>query len=701
MIQQLGRHLRAAARCWPAAAAVAVVAIVLGAALSLRGSTTYAAQARIFLRDNPFHLSVNDLSGQLAAAWARATGHSTLLSDAVIARAIREGLQDHFHSATPEDLAASVLAVRDRLSAGADEGPNLLVLTCTDDRPGRAVAVANAVARAFDKEAAEQLDQEIGRIEALLQQAAQDRDRERRRLAAETETIRPTPAETEFERTEKALMREVENLESALSAERLEAASLATETDLLMERIERADFGPAGPADTSESERISRELESARRELDELRASRPEDAAGIAAASERVDRLRRLRAEALDKEILRSRFAPMRSLLDQLREKTARRERLVASARDTQVKLDKARRRLQEHRDSRTADIQSESRERAERRRRLEVALAGAEGSLNALRGRLSQVAAAKAVLAPPTGRLEPAGAAAPLRKTTLWPLFLCSAAGITLGFAVAAALGRGAWAVRTEADVRRCANLPILGTVPAAGAQEPVIVRADPAAGLSETWQSIGVVVESAARRAGAKALLVTSPCAGEGKSTVACNLAVALARSGASTLLADCDLRRPTQHQIFALPAEWSNAGLSAFIQNVIETVNPAIAATEIENLGLLPAGPFPGPTTTFFRSERFAAMLEGLREKHEYVVLDGPPVTGTADGLLLASRADAVVLVLAAGETQKDDVARAKRLLAAAGGGIIGCVLNKVALASREYYSYSPCLYAEVEE
>jgi len=127
----------------------------------------------------------------------------------------------------------------------------------------------------------------------------------------------------------------------------------------------------------------------------------------------------------------------------------------------------------------------------------------------------------------------------------------------------------------------------------------------------------------------------------------------------------------------------------------------VDPAIAVTEIENLGLLPAGPYPGPTAPFLRSDRLGAMMEGVREKYDYVVVDSPPVGGAADALLLAQQADAVVLVLAAGETQKDAVTEAKRLLAAADANLLGCLLNKATARSRVYYSYSPGTYAGVEE
>ena len=697
----LARPLRTLARRWPVALGFVLAATALGALFASCGTTSYTAEARLFLRENPFTLSPADFPPPLPAAWSRGTAPVLLLSDAVLGRAVREGLGEYYPSNSPEALAASVQSVRSMLSVRPEQGPGLIVLACVDEQPRRAAAVAGAVARAFDAVALERQRREFENAVAFLEKAVQDRDHERIHAAEEVEALAPTQAETDFDRVEAALRDEVTGLERALSAARLESASLAVEVDLLMERIDHAEYGPVPAADTAESDRLGRELESARRDLEDIRASRPGDGAAIAAAADHAERLRREKALALDRELLRSQFAPVRSLLDQLREKSARRERLASSARDIQLQLDKTRKRLQEHRDSRTPEAHADARERGDRRRQAERDLAQSDGSLQTLKARLSQVAAAKAILVPPADRIEAAGTAKASVTTTFRRLPLWTFLGLLLGIGAAVALGERASAVRTEADVRRCVNLPILGVVPRVEDEEPVLVRAAPTTGLSEAWQSIAAVVESAARRAEAKILLVTSPGPGEGKSSVACNLAVALARAGARTLLMDADLRRPTQHQIFSLPADWSNAGLSAFLQHTIETVDPAVASTETETLSLLPAGPYPGPTAPFLRSERFGAMLEGLRDKYDCVVIDSPPVGGSADTLLAAPRADAVILVLAAGETQKDDVTEAKRLLAAAGARLIGCVLNKSTVRSRGYYSYSPYSYAEVEE
>jgi capsular exopolysaccharide synthesis family protein len=695
------RHLRTLARQWPALACILAAVTVAGFFFSSCGTTTYTAKARILLRENPAAIAPEDFPAPIASAWARSAGPALLLSDAVLERAVREGLKDHFPSATPDELASSVQEVRDRLTALSEEGGGLLVLSGADSRPSRAVAAVNAVARAFDPAAAERRKRLIEDALAFLERALRDRDQERLRLAREIEKLRPSTSEAEHERVLKSLLDREERLARELDAGRTESDSLAVEIDLLMERIGRAEYDPPPPADASESGRIAREIAAARVELEHLRATRPEDVPGISAASDRVDRLRRQRVEAMDQELLATRFAPVRRMLEQLREKASRRDRLLSSFRDAQAQLESARMKIQEHRKARSAETEAECRDRAERRLRMEQDLVRAETSTAALRAHQARIAPLAAALPAPTDRIDLAAGAEPSTTTAYGRLPLWILLGLVLGAGAALALGRIDAVLQSEADVRRITNLPILGVVPRVRDEEPALVRADPSSGLSETWQTAAVVLENAARSLEAKTFMVTSAGAGEGKSTTACNLAVALARSGAQVLLVDADLRRPTQHQIFALSEDWSGAGLSAFLQQTIETVDPAITTTEIPGLSILPAGPYPGPTAPFLRSERFGAMIEGLREKYDYVLLDAPPVQGTADSLLLAPHTDAVLLALAAGETRKDGITEAKRLLAAAGGEIIGCVLNKSMAPGHGYYSYSPYSYAEVEE
>jgi capsular exopolysaccharide synthesis family protein len=155
------------------------------------------------------------------------------------------------------------------------------------------------------------------------------------------------------------------------------------------------------------------------------------------------------------------------------------------------------------------------------------------------------------------------------------------------------------------------------------------------------------------------------------------------------------DADLRRPAQHARFGVPNE---SGLSTYLSGGADAVDAVLVPTETENLVLLPSGPSLESPIPFLRSERFKALLAELRGRFDHVVVDLPPVCRAADALLAAPLVDGMILVLAAGESRKDDVTLAKRLVRSVGGTWTACVLNKAAGEPLGYYSYGPAVPAD---
>jgi capsular exopolysaccharide synthesis family protein len=245
----------------------------------------------------------------------------------------------------------------------------------------------------------------------------------------------------------------------------------------------------------------------------------------------------------------------------------------------------------------------------------------------------------------------------------------LYAVVGIVLGLLGAFLLEYLATTIRTEQDVRRYVNLPLLGIVALIReTADRLLIRAAPKTPLGEVFNMVATMIETQAKETGGRTFMVASPNPEEGKSTVACNVSVALARGGARVLLADCDLRKAVQHKHFALPNE---AGLSTYLQGGLKAIEPAILPTEVENLSLLPAGPHPESPVPLLRSERFKALLAELREKFDYVIVDVPPVRIAVDTLVLAPVVDGTVMIVSAGETRKDEASYAKRLMESARG------------------------------
>lgn len=169
--------------------------------------------------------------------------------------------------------------------------------------------------------------------------------------------------------------------------------------------------------------------------------------------------------------------------------------------------------------------------------------------------------------------------------------------------------------------------------------------------------------------------AFVVTSPLQGEGKSTVLANLAVTFAQGGHETLIVDCDLRRPTQHELWGLP---NDRGLTSMLIEDMALENPPVQPVSVERLSVLTSGPLPPNPADVVASRRMEEVIAALRKTVEYVLFDAPPVLAVTDAALLGLKVDGVLLVLRAGTSRRDRAARTKEELERVKVPIVGTVL-----------------------
>lgn len=183
---------------------------------------------------------------------------------------------------------------------------------------------------------------------------------------------------------------------------------------------------------------------------------------------------------------------------------------------------------------------------------------------------------------------------------------------------------------------------------------------------------------------------ILVTSAGPGEGKSTTAANLALALAQSDRSVLLVEADLRRPNVHTLFRQP---SAPGLSSYLVGdaLLEAV---LLKSAVPNLSLVACGPIPPNPAELLASRRMQAFLVTVAERFDVVILDSPPVLATSDACALAPHVDGVLLIVDSGRTPQMLLTRAKERIEAVRGRVIGAVLNRFDAGangySRRYYN-----------
>jgi len=274
------------------------------------------------------------------------------------------------------------------------------------------------------------------------------------------------------------------------------------------------------------------------------------------------------------------------------------------------------------------------------------------------------------------------------------------------LGYALAAGivLAAGAALLREKADSRvrtpdDAAVAPVLGSVPRASAGKrsvdaPAVERITAEVKDAEASESFRVLLASilaASPDRGTRTLLITSPRAGEGKTTIAANLAIALAEIQHRVLLVDADVRRPRLHSIFEVANTSGLGDLLCANHAVLDLpAEQLVRKTGVPNLSLLSSGPGTDGIFNRLYSPGMSRLLARFREEFDHVIIDAPPALEVADARALARGADGVIVVLRANRSDKRDAAEVVRQFERDGAAVFGTVLNDWP-ASRKDYRY----------
>jgi capsular exopolysaccharide synthesis family protein len=222
---------------------------------------------------------------------------------------------------------------------------------------------------------------------------------------------------------------------------------------------------------------------------------------------------------------------------------------------------------------------------------------------------------------------------------------------------------------------------------------QETLIVHSDPKAPVSEAFRTLRTNIQFSSFDGEVKKIMLTSAIPGDGKSTVTANLAVAVAQTGKSCILVDCDLRRPVLHKFFGIS---NRRGLVNLLLGDL-TLEEAIVPTHVENLSVINSGPIPPNPAELVGSVKMDKVYQDLSDRYDYVIIDCPPVMAVTDAVMISKKVDGVLLVVGAGTTPRQAVIGAKNSLDGVGARILGVVLNQVdikgAYGSYYYYYYQP--------
>ena len=250
---------------------------------------------------------------------------------------------------------------------------------------------------------------------------------------------------------------------------------------------------------------------------------------------------------------------------------------------------------------------------------------------------------------------------------------------------------------IRTPEQVEAVSGLPAVGIIPelTAGsgwrrlAKKPGVdcnIQDSASSRLAESYRALRTALLFSNGDAPPKVILVTSALPQEGKTTVSLNSAITLAHQGARVLLIDADLRRPELHSFLGTPAQ---PGLSELLSCEAKLPFEAAESPKVPDLFLLPVGRHRPNAAEILGSVRMRRLLDGCRERFDFVVIDSPPVLAVTDAVVLSKSADAVLLVLRSAQTGEQSLLRARDLLRRVNAKIAGVLVNRANLHSSDYY------------
>lgn len=281
---------------------------------------------------------------------------------------------------------------------------------------------------------------------------------------------------------------------------------------------------------------------------------------------------------------------------------------------------------------------------------------------------------------------LRPSGAVSP---NPVLNITLAVVLGLLLGVGVAFLAEYLDTRVKDSEDAEQSAASPVLATLPKIRVRKrEVYIEGDNQSAIAETYRKLRTAIQLYGVDAPVQVVLVTSPLAGEGKTTIAANLAATYAYNGVDTLLLECDLRRPRLHQLFR------PKGMVGLTTALLEhtPIGQSVMTTDIRHLYCLPAAAIPPNPVELLGSRQMAEVIADLRRQYRAIIIDVPPILPVADTTTLISSVDGVLLVAWAKETRRDRLADAALQVEKAGGRLMGVVLNASDQQSgADYYSY----------
>jgi len=212
---------------------------------------------------------------------------------------------------------------------------------------------------------------------------------------------------------------------------------------------------------------------------------------------------------------------------------------------------------------------------------------------------------------------------------------------------------------IKSTEELEKLTQLPMFGVIPELKGRESSVIAqqliTEPNSHIAEAIRSLRTSLSFSTAEGAPKILCLTSSVAGEGKTSIATNLAISYALAGENVLLIDADLRNPTVDRLLKLD---NRVGLSNLLSGK-NNQQEFILNTSVTNLHVLNAGPLPLDPVELLSSNMMKQLLKKCAERYDRVLIDSPPVLGLADALILSNLADATLLIIHAEATGKEAI------------------------------------------
>ena len=269
---------------------------------------------------------------------------------------------------------------------------------------------------------------------------------------------------------------------------------------------------------------------------------------------------------------------------------------------------------------------------------------------------------------------------------------------------------------VKSEEEIKKLLGIPILSLIPRfkvngyLNGYRPglkkgkkraevvgLVMKNNPKSSISEAFRLLRTNLHFVDLDKKLKTIVVTSPIAGDGKTTVAANLAIALAAQGERVLIVDADFIKPAIHKIFVLP---DSPGITNTLAEGMNYQSVIHKADGVENLDVITIGRIPPNSSELLSSSRMEEFIDELKGSYDRIILDTPPMMGVTDAVVLASILDGTLLVLRVGKIERNVIKRTRELIDNAKIRVLGGVLNAV---DNRYggYGYGYYYYGNAEK